>query len=163
MSSIIKILGEIIIIWLIVTQTSVVCQDFIIDIDVPVIDVIEPSTTEKADTATEKETEVTTEKPIVDSETTEDDSSTGTQTLPSTSSEISTDSPEDTISVSTGRPSIGILPSVPVGSVVCVKETHEGCNLTNLERCVVIRERASRCVCLAGYARATDGYSCVGE
>lgn len=59
-------------------------------------------------------------------------------------------------------PGIIVIPGVPDGSQSCERETNNACNVSNLERCVLIRERAARCVCLSGYARGGDGKSCIG-
>ena len=63
----------------------------------------------------------------------------------------------------TSTPDPGLSPRPTLNDGECDRETHAGCNVTNLERCTIINERAPRCRCLAGYARGKDGYSCVGK
>lgn len=44
----------------------------------------------------------------------------------------------------------------------CDLQHSQTCNLTNAERCTVIRQRSPRCDCIAGHIRAKDGSTCVG-
>ena len=174
-----QILLDLVTVYLLGSWPCIICQDIVIDIDIPGIIVIDPKTetapTETVtDAQTPEESELTTE---VNGFTQVQDATSSIQltdsTMESDRSSANTDILDTTSMVDvTGYPSTGrittdsfvvVLPPFPDDSTPCVKDSHAGCNLTNLERCVFIRERSPRCVCLTGYARAKDGYSCIGE
>ena len=103
---------------------------------------------------------VTDDVTVVSSESSRAQTTAMDVTTTSLSISLNTDADD---SMTSAAPDPGLSPRPTLVDIECDRETQAGCDVTNLERCTLIRERSPRCRCIAGYARDKDGVTCVGK